>query len=254
MKVVDIMEAFPETSFKIVGPPITSAALRRIRSFPPTARKREELPVEKGIDGSRIVTAGAGDTQPIASNKTAEGRAKNRRIEFTRTDIKQRRRRLVTLLASSNQRPRALACRLCLFLPVLPHKYQQNDWFEKFGGEHLHVRQPGRHCRDRPDGTRNGLQHDQRRSPSQEYVSATIPFDYNHTLGISFFENGADVDGGYSYVENSYMIGYAYRLMHCLALGVDVSILQINQFDKNKQLTLGADGASAGTDREFQIR
>ena len=44
--------------------------------------------VEKGINESRIVTSGKGDTEPVATNKTPEGRAQNRRIEFIRTDIK----------------------------------------------------------------------------------------------------------------------------------------------------------------------
>ena len=38
----------------------------------------------KGIDGSRLKTAGFGDSKPIDSNKTAEGRANNRRVEFVR--------------------------------------------------------------------------------------------------------------------------------------------------------------------------
>jgi OOP family OmpA-OmpF porin len=38
--------------------------------------------VSKGLDGNRIDTKGAGDTQPIASNKTADGRAQNRRVEI----------------------------------------------------------------------------------------------------------------------------------------------------------------------------
>lgn len=38
--------------------------------------------VSKGLDGSRIDTRGAGDTRPVASNKTAEGRAQNRRVEI----------------------------------------------------------------------------------------------------------------------------------------------------------------------------
>ena len=38
--------------------------------------------VERGIDGSRIVTRGAGPSEPIAPNTSKRGRAKNRRIEF----------------------------------------------------------------------------------------------------------------------------------------------------------------------------
>ncbi len=38
---------------------------------------------EKGVDAARITSKGYGLTKPIASNKTAEGRQKNRRVEFT---------------------------------------------------------------------------------------------------------------------------------------------------------------------------
>jgi len=37
--------------------------------------------VEKGIDESRIMTKGYGETYPVASNKTAAGRQQNRRVE-----------------------------------------------------------------------------------------------------------------------------------------------------------------------------
>jgi outer membrane protein OmpA-like peptidoglycan-associated protein len=38
--------------------------------------------VSKGVDPNRIQTRGAGSDEPIADNKTALGRSKNRRIEF----------------------------------------------------------------------------------------------------------------------------------------------------------------------------
>ncbi len=39
--------------------------------------------VTRGIDGERLTTKGFGITKPAASNKTKEGRAKNRRVELT---------------------------------------------------------------------------------------------------------------------------------------------------------------------------
>jgi OmpA-OmpF porin, OOP family len=38
--------------------------------------------VEHGIDGSRLSTVGYGESRPIASNQTREGRALNRRVEL----------------------------------------------------------------------------------------------------------------------------------------------------------------------------
>ena len=38
--------------------------------------------VSKGIEKNRVYTEGKGEKQPIASNKTKEGRAKNRRVEI----------------------------------------------------------------------------------------------------------------------------------------------------------------------------
>lgn len=38
--------------------------------------------VSKGIDGSKIRTVGRGQTQPVADNKTPQGRAQNRRVEL----------------------------------------------------------------------------------------------------------------------------------------------------------------------------
>ncbi len=38
--------------------------------------------IKKGVDPKRFVTRGFGETQPVASNTTAEGRQKNRRVEL----------------------------------------------------------------------------------------------------------------------------------------------------------------------------
>ena len=41
-----------------------------------------EYVVQKGIDSGRVSGQGLGESKPIAENKTAEGRAKNRRVEI----------------------------------------------------------------------------------------------------------------------------------------------------------------------------
>ena len=38
--------------------------------------------VSKGIEKNRVYTEGKGEKQPVADNKTAEGRAKSRRVEI----------------------------------------------------------------------------------------------------------------------------------------------------------------------------
>ncbi len=89
MKVVDIMETFTDATFKVVGHTdnVGNKEKNKQLSADRAAAVKNFL-VEKGIAESRIETEGMGDSKPVASNKTPEGRAQNRRIEFIRTDIK----------------------------------------------------------------------------------------------------------------------------------------------------------------------
>ena len=38
--------------------------------------------VERGVEKNRVYTEGKGEKQPVADNKTKEGKAKNRRVEI----------------------------------------------------------------------------------------------------------------------------------------------------------------------------
>lgn len=122
-----------------------------------------------------------------------------------------------------------------------PHKYQQNDWFAEFGGNTAMYVNPASIAETEQLEFSAAFFSSISGEASQEYVSLTFPMDYKHTLGFSFFENGASIDGGKSYGEYAFMFGYAYNLFQLVSLGVDISVLYINQFDDVKQVTFGSD-------------
>lgn len=49
----------------------------------------KEYLVSKGVPASKITTIGKGESQPVATNKTAEGRQKNRRVDIEFKGVKQ---------------------------------------------------------------------------------------------------------------------------------------------------------------------
>jgi TolA-binding protein len=122
-----------------------------------------------------------------------------------------------------------------------PHKYQQNDWFGEYGqNTSMYVNPAGIAEADQFE-VKGAFFSSIGGAAMQEYATAVYPLGYNWTIGASFFENGATLDNGDSYTENAFLVGAAYRLFHWLAVGVDMSIIYINQFDVNNQLTLGLD-------------
>ena len=88
IKIVKIMETFKEVTFKIVGHTDNMGSKEKNKKLSADrAAAVKNFLVKKGISGSRIETSGMGGSRPVASNKTTEGRAQNRRIEFIRTDV-----------------------------------------------------------------------------------------------------------------------------------------------------------------------
>lgn len=82
-QIVTVMKNHPKATARLegytdnVGLPANNIALSSKRAM----AVRDEL-VFRGVRSSRIETVGRGESDPVASNNSAEGRAANRRIEF----------------------------------------------------------------------------------------------------------------------------------------------------------------------------
>lgn len=86
MGVLDQIEAFPETEFLISGHTDSRGSKNKNKDLSKArANSVKAWLVDNGIADSRLSTEGKGEAAPIATNKTADGRSKNRRIEFQRT-------------------------------------------------------------------------------------------------------------------------------------------------------------------------
>lgn len=83
-KAVDVMKKYPELKVRVSGHTDSQGPYRHnVDLSKRRAKSVKRYMVESGIDEGRIETEGFGPDQPIDTNDTAEGRAKNRRIEFT---------------------------------------------------------------------------------------------------------------------------------------------------------------------------
>ncbi len=85
-KLTNVLNKYPDTDINIIGHTDSKGAeeyneslsLRRSNSVASYLRGN-------GIASTRIITTGMGETDPIATNDTEEGRALNRRVEFVIT-------------------------------------------------------------------------------------------------------------------------------------------------------------------------
>ena len=84
--VADSLRRHPNSSIRVVGHTdnVGSAMLNNQLSQDRALAVARVL-IENGINGNRIVVAGRGFYEPIASNNTAAGRAENRRVEIVIT-------------------------------------------------------------------------------------------------------------------------------------------------------------------------
>lgn len=85
-KLIEVFKEYPDTNLLIVG--YTDNVGSQAYNLPLSEQRAKSVRdylVEHGIAASRLTYVGKGIEEPIASNDTAEGRAKNRRVEIAIT-------------------------------------------------------------------------------------------------------------------------------------------------------------------------
>jgi hypothetical protein len=90
------LKNFPDWHLRIVGhTDATGDSEHNVHLSLDRALAIEAALVERGVDAQRLVTAGLGESRPIVSNATPDGRALNRRVELIRvTDSAEARKML----------------------------------------------------------------------------------------------------------------------------------------------------------------
>ncbi|SFV27736.1 OmpA family protein [Thermoflavifilum thermophilum] len=84
-QIFNLMQKDPSLKFEIDGhTDNTGNAAHNLTLSQQRADAVKEQLVKMGIDASRLTTKGFGDTKPIDTNDTPEGKANNRRVEFVK--------------------------------------------------------------------------------------------------------------------------------------------------------------------------
>lgn len=137
-------------------------------------------------------------------------------------------------------------------LPYEAYGYQQNDWFATYGdNEAAYVNPASISEADQIEASVAAFQTLSGKA-GENFVTGVLPLGYNHTLGVTFFQNGSDIDNSSaSYLQNVYILSYAMRmpttfpsgLSDKLTVGVNGTVFQYNDFDAfgGTQYSYGAD-------------
>jgi outer membrane protein OmpA-like peptidoglycan-associated protein len=89
-ELADVLIKYPDDRIEVVG--FTDNTGSRSYNHELSVRRAEAVRrvlVQRGIPEKRAIAAGLGETQPVASNETAAGRAKNRRVELRIAMVKE---------------------------------------------------------------------------------------------------------------------------------------------------------------------
>ncbi len=82
-RLAQVLNRYPRTRVQIIGH--TDSRGSEESNYELSRRRAQavaDILVENGVSAARIATRGEGESRPIASNDTPEGRAKNRRVEI----------------------------------------------------------------------------------------------------------------------------------------------------------------------------